>query len=886
MDPPRVFKKPRKSILKMRENATAPLPPVLEKPAPAYRRVSFAEKVHLHQIELVPVDGLFQSAHDSDLDSPDDASFGALEADADQVLTALKTGLMLELTSSDSEEETMELTGQIQPVAGGAEELDMELTAQVSHVAQFGEMGNDGALGEPGDEGSIETGEAEKGAEREEASEDGTSLHSPASNSRADITETAPDLAVVETAESQDLATQEVTMELTQPVLGPAEVALGASANAETPGSDHKHLPNDNGQVSEAPTTPAAEAPDGPTQEESPEEPRSFDDLFDEETSMVLTQQISLPGYGSSDEGQDSRNGRVDSPVSSENENVDSQNLPKKDGILAESVDAAETVAETAQDARMKESEDTSKSLKEPLDAVLSTEPANPEPFVEDSKKAVDSQLALEALETAAPGTPKATNLQTPVKSINTLEAPQLNSISLTDFLAEIGVKFYDDLEIVTDLSTRYRTSNGVSGLQFEKEDYYRANIHLPLLEVYELSCKELAGKIQQGKDLFDELKEKTVQENPDLFHEYFSATYYDQMAMKARFHVLKEYTRQQARQVWYEWRTKLVQNIHEVLENNMDILQSEKAALQESISIIDASHAETRQRMQDLRKDIQKFKEIKDNFKDMDVDLINLIKARMTRLNKQLIDHKNLVLEKEHAVKSLESEISEQNAVLHKLRAEISAAEDKVNKTRHFNGNEIDTLQVHSKILQACAGLKFTRAPLENIYEFEFNPKMGIKIDMTKADSAEGLVFQPLSSSKQVLYNEGLMEFSMEYLAETMQFTNIFDTLRSFRRKWLQLVAVDEEIYKLSLKYPLKIDQSRRGLIQFTFVYLSQKSKVQIAVSVPLDAIIDFPECAKIEAHVFRSHEQTEKEVRESLSGSRVQYAIFSKKQPIRFVN
>lgn len=421
---------------------------------------------------------------------------------------------------------------------------------------------------------------------------------------------------------------------------------------------------------------------------------------------------------------------------------------------------------------------------------------------------------------------------------------------TLTDFLKEIGIKFYDDLEFRIDLSTRQRLSISESAEEKLKEDYYRANIQLPLLEVYELSCKELAGKIQQGKKLFDELQEKTLNDNPELFKLYYRASFYDQMMLKARFHLLKEYTRQQAKLIWYQWRSKLIQNILEVLQGNLEILQSDKTILINNITILDGLYDEMHRKSQALRLEVLQFKEIQSTFQDLDANQIKRIKLQLTELNNRLLEHKKKISEKEEELHNLEDQIRLRNDEIQGLQKEISAAENQLDETKHFNTKEIDILKNKSRLLQAAAGLKFVKSISEHIDEFEFNSEIGVTIDFSKPEASESIMFRLLNLENKVLYNPKLLEYYCLDLVEATGFTNIFESFINFRKKWDKLTLIDEDMYRIALKYPLSILKTEEKEIQFKFQYYSfeDKIKTNVVVRIPLKSILQYPDTANIE--------------------------------------
>lgn len=458
--------------------------------------------------------------------------------------------------------------------------------------------------------------------------------------------------------------------------------------------------------------------------------------------------------------------------------------------------------------------------------------------------------------------------------------------VSLTAFLKDIEVKFFDDLEVGTDLPTAEsleRLTNNV----FSKEDYYRANIQIPLLEVYELSCKELKGKIGQGKNLYMELQKTANQEVPDLFRKYYHSSYYEQMSMKSHFQVVRDYTREQAKQVWYEWRSKLFKNVSEVLSSNLELLVEDKQAVEARLQDLRLQLETTLATLAGLREDIARFLKIRDQYQQLDSDQIQAMKAKLLELNKQLLAHREAITSEQTRLQEVNERISNQKDTLSHLGREIDDAKLGLMKLKHLSPDEISTLETKSRIIQACSGLQFRKKHSKHIYEFEFSPKMSITVDMENTNSADGLVFHPIDGGVSNLYNESLERYC-QAIAETTPFLTIFETLAVFRAKWLKLLSIDEQIYALSMMYPVTIGEYNEQQIDFVMHYYSASTglKVDFSVSIPILQILEASTSLLISARVLRSRgKTTEKTLQETLSRPIAPHRIFREVKGLKIV-
>ncbi|KAF3989408.1 hypothetical protein FT663_02772 [Candidozyma haemuli var. vulneris] len=396
---------------------------------------------------------------------------------------------------------------------------------------------------------------------------------------------------------------------------------------------------------------------------------------------------------------------------------------------------------------------------------------------------------------------------------------PNYEPVSLPTFLNDIGVKFYDDLEIATDTANRYSLALHDDATTVSDEEYYKANVHLPLLEVLEMSCKELTQKIQQGKTLFQEVSQQTLDDNPVLFKQYYSSSYYDQISMKSHFHQLKEFTRHQAKQVWYQWRTQLMQNVLEVQQGNLEILQADKAILSDSIEELEATQANIRAELQQLKNDISSFKEIKASFQDLDANQLKNIKSQLMELNQKLLDHRDDITKKEEKLSKVEEKIKAVNADIQKQQDELRKAESQLSRRRHFSNKEIEELENDVEETERRAALKYVSGIGTDDIEFECNSNVAAVI--TYQDSVPSSIrFKERETNASDLIFKSLAPLALKELPK--EGLSPEKNITEFKSIWQKVKEIDMDLYKLSLKYPLQLnvneDKFRVEITVFTF--------------------------------------------------------------------
>lgn len=417
---------------------------------------------------------------------------------------------------------------------------------------------------------------------------------------------------------------------------------------------------------------------------------------------------------------------------------------------------------------------------------------------------------------------------------------PNYQPVSLPTFLNDIGVKFYDDLEIATDSADRFSLSLQEDTSEVSDEEYYKGNVYLPLLEVLELSCKELSQKIQQGKTLFQEVSEQTLKDNPTLFKQYYLSSYYDQISMKSHFHLLKEYTRHQAKQVWYQWRTQLMQNVLEVQQGNLEQLQSDKTILEDSLEELEDVHANILSDLQLLKNDVSSFREIKASYKDLDANQLKIIKLQLMELNRKLLDHRDDITKKEAELAKVQLGINEVTADIQRKQGDLQKAESQISRRRHFSDQEIEELEHEVQKSEGQSGLRYISGIGSNEIEFECNAHIGAIVAYQQATPTHIRFFEKTSDSSDLTF-ASLAPLAIECLQ--IENSKPVEALAKFKEAWQQVKQIDKDLCKLSLKYPFKLEVKKASL-EFEVTVYSFETGTETVYALQLQAsdIVNYP--------------------------------------------
>ncbi|KAL8816631.1 MAG: hypothetical protein Q9223_004390 [Gallowayella weberi] len=148
--------------------------------------------------------------------------------------------------------------------------------------------------------------------------------------------------------------------------------------------------------------------------------------------------------------------------------------------------------------------------------------------------------------------------------------------IHLQDFLNMTSIRFMElttTKRRLTVASAKFESSQDASAKAEQSSTEARlersvvaAACTVPMLELYQHSCRELKRYIAEGRSIVREIETDTYEDNPALFREYMTASPDVKALMDNQFKNVKTHARLLSKAMWYEWRMKLLDGLKEGL--------------------------------------------------------------------------------------------------------------------------------------------------------------------------------------------------------------------------------------------------------------------------------------------------------------------------------
>lgn len=133
------------------------------------------------------------------------------------------------------------------------------------------------------------------------------------------------------------------------------------------------------------------------------------------------------------------------------------------------------------------------------------------------------------------------------------------------------------------------------------------------------------------------EIEVSTLEENPQLFREYLSATPADRSVMDNQFKNMKTHARHLSKVMWYEWRMKLLEGLREVLVTEGEGLKSDSVLLREQEQILEESLPELLNQHEQLSEEYDELQQRAEELSDCDQDEIAQARQQLVATDQEV---------------------------------------------------------------------------------------------------------------------------------------------------------------------------------------------------------------------------------------------------------
>ncbi|MCJ1251136.1 hypothetical protein MMC30_008367 [Trapelia coarctata] len=347
-----------------------------------------------------------------------------------------------------------------------------------------------------------------------------------------------------------------------------------------------------------------------------------------------------------------------------------------------------------------------------------------------------DTKLVLSAAKPPVTFNDKLTGVATP----ETEPAEEEERIHLQDFLNLTSIRFME----LTTTKRRHTVApnNGFgdslrrSASQGEDERGLESCVvagacTVPMLELYQHSCRELKKYISEGRSIVHEIEVDTFEENPPLFREYLSASPEIKAIMDTQFKNVKTHARLLSKAMWYEWRMKLLDGLKDGLLRISRDLDEDSGILSQQEQLLQTVLPQLVEQHDQLAAEAKLLQAKADELANCDQEELEDAREQLVHIDSELEEKRQMVAELQEQLREREQAIEDAAERKLECQAEIKEAERVREECRGWSGSEVAALKANVDALQGRTGWTITSASGPSI---TFTYKSTLQLFLTPA--------------------------------------------------------------------------------------------------------------------------------------------------------
>ncbi|KAL8918237.1 MAG: hypothetical protein Q9208_007465 [Pyrenodesmia sp. 3 TL-2023] len=449
-------------------------------------------------------------------------------------------------------------------------------------------------------------------------------------------------------------------------------------------------------------------------------------------------------------------------------------------------------------------------------------------------------------------------------KANTTEPAEPEDRIHLQDFLNMTSIRFMEltttkrRLTVAPNPLENSITKTSADAERSEAEAQLESSVvagacTVPMLELYQHSCRELKRYIAEGRSIVKEIEGDTYEENPALFREYMTAPPNVKAVMDNQFKNVKTHARLLSKAMWYEWRMKLLDGLKEGLVQISDGMDEDANTLSQQERLIEQvlpPLLEQNSRLQDEREVLQAQA---DELASCDQDELREARENLNTLNDDLQIKQRLLGDLK---KNLEAKVQGiQDAVERRdeYHAEIREAERVRQESRGWKISEVAVLQENVTALEEAYGWKIISAAgsaltmtYKDALQLYFTPSSfiapGSSTPIVADDSAISLTYiadahehhpRPLTTEKRFFLQ--IIRAQLQCLQQSQVRTS--DLLNFITRNWEAALTIAEEVRSLGTAYITEATIVSDEVMAVEAILLLQQMQTKLAISFQVQA-------------------------------------------------
>ncbi|EEA21977.1 hypothetical protein TMatcc_008600 [Talaromyces marneffei ATCC 18224] len=278
----------------------------------------------------------------------------------------------------------------------------------------------------------------------------------------------------------------------------------------------------------------------------------------------------------------------------------------------------------------------------------------------------------------------------------------------------------------------------------------------VPMLELYQHSCRELKSYISEGRQIIRSIEEETLAENPPLFREYVTARPDIRLLMDNQFRNVKTHARLLSKAMWYEWRMKLLEGLKEGLDRHVEEMQADDSLLSQQEAILQSVVPELVEKRSLLDSEASRMQEIVDEMENIDPDELRMARERLAKADAEVERKKRQLEQMQEDLQNKNDTIEAGTELKTEFLEQIREAERVREECRGWSIKEVNSLKDSVQMLEVQTGWSIVSAMTQEL--------TGPGMTLRYKDELEVKFYPKLFKSGETMEDKSLSSFELAY--------------------------------------------------------------------------------------------------------------------------
>ncbi|KAI5206450.1 Spc7-domain-containing protein [Aureobasidium subglaciale] len=440
---------------------------------------------------------------------------------------------------------------------------------------------------------------------------------------------------------------------------------------------------------------------------------------------------------------------------------------------------------------------------------------------------------------------------------------PPAKKVELNAFLDLAGIKFMD-LTASKRRHTVAPTPSEPQGTDGEDQtiDLESAVVAgactMPMLDLFQHACRELKRYISEGKSFLKTLEAEVYDDPPPFFQAYMDATPDRKAQLDVNMRDAKTNARMRSKEIWYDWRSKLLDGLAEGLNRIKDGLEADAEVLDQKQQALDAVLPDLLQQYESLLKEAEQLEQAAAATSEEEKEELRASRARLLEVDGQVEERKRILA-------NLQRDIEEQDNLAEAYEegkaeslAAIQEAERAKESCRGFTVDEVQSLKESVAQLEKQTGWAVTAAANTNLtmtyantLQLFFNTTSFKAISSSQATNPSNSPISlthltPTALTTEKRFFLQLMRAQLQCLDQNT--ISLKQLLGFVQRGWDTASLIAEQVRRLTLEQIVNVSILNDERLAIDVCILLPKVETKVKLGIHLTATLSDPEAEDLD--------------------------------------